>query len=122
MKQLVDHITNPSDPANKRLEITALDKPSKGEANRDYEIKWQPQDKDAQFSVRLLFQGGSIQDVGINGITNEALLAIVMDRLRSFQDGPKACRENEVALTRIEEALSSLKSRTKTERGGSARA
>lgn len=48
----------------------------------------------------------------MNGLTQEVLLAIVADRLRSFQVGQFACRENALALTKIEEAQHWLHSRT----------
>lgn len=38
--------------------------------------------------------------------------AIVIDRLRSFQSGPFSCRENALALTKCEEAMQWLHSRT----------
>lgn len=45
-------------------------------------------------------------------LTNEALLAIVKDRLICYQDGPFKCTENAQALTGIEIALESLRNRT----------
>ena len=42
-----------------------------------------------------------------------SLLAIVIDRLRAFQAGPFACRENALALTKIEEAQHWLLHRTR---------
>lgn len=53
------------------------------------------------------------------GVTNEALLAIVAHRLQCFQKSKFACRENALALTKIEEALHWLESRTldRTSRG-----
>jgi hypothetical protein len=59
------------------------------------------------------FQSGPIPEVGINGFTIEALLAICSDRLRKFQDGPFSCRENALALTKIEEGLHWLHERTR---------
>jgi len=44
--------------------------------------------------------------------TQEALLAIVIDRLRSFQSHIFACRENAIALEKCEEALMWLQRRT----------
>jgi hypothetical protein len=61
---------------------------------------------------RLEFQRGGILEAGINGITNESLLAVVIDRLEGFQSGNFACRENAIALTRIQEALMWLNKRT----------
>ncbi|MBO5953292.1 MAG: ABC transporter ATPase [Oscillospiraceae bacterium] len=40
-----------------------------------------------------------------HGILDTDLLEIVRDRLKAFQAGPYACRENACALTHIEEAL-----------------
>lgn len=41
----------------------------------------------------------------IHGVIDTDLLEIVRDRLKSFQAGPFASRENSYALTHIEEAL-----------------
>jgi len=49
----------------------------------------------------------------VNGISNEALLAIVEDRLKGFQSGQYACRENALALTKLQEAMMWLHSRTR---------
>lgn len=51
------------------------------------------------------FQNGSIKEFGVNGCHQEDLLAIVIDRLQSFQAGEYACRENAQALTKLEEAI-----------------
>lgn len=51
------------------------------------------------------FQDGGLKEVGPNGITDQALLAIVLDRWRGFNDGLYRCRENSVAITKLEEAL-----------------
>ena len=51
------------------------------------------------------FQNGGLKDVGPNGITEQALIAIVIDRMRSFNDGPYGCRENSIMITKLEEAL-----------------
>lgn len=59
------------------------------------------------------FQNGPIQEVGFNGFSNEMLLAVVIDRLRGFQSGKFACRENAIALTSCEEALMWLQKRTR---------
>ena len=48
---------------------------------------------------------------GGGGVTMEALIAVVIDRLTRFQDGPGACLENEKALIRLHEALHWLHAR-----------
>ena len=60
----------------------------------------------------ILFQRGPVKEVGINGITEQVLLAIVADRLECFQNGPYPCRENALALTKIQEAMHWLHHRT----------
>ena len=59
------------------------------------------------------FQNGPIQEAGVNGISNEALLAIAEDRLLGFQSGQFACRENAVALTKLQECMMWLQKRTR---------
>lgn len=61
----------------------------------------------------LEFQEGPIKEVGVNGITNEALLAIVIDRMEYFQGGDFRCRENALALTKLQEAMHWLDHRTR---------
>ncbi|MGE5371388.1 MAG: hypothetical protein ACM3QZ_05295 [Solirubrobacterales bacterium] len=51
------------------------------------------------------FQKGLADEVGINGIVDEDLLAIIACRLEHFQQGPFASNENSLALSCIREAL-----------------
>lgn len=60
----------------------------------------------------LNFQHGPVPEVGLNGISNEVLMAIVLDRLAFYQKGAFACRENALAYTKIEEGLLWLHKRT----------
>lgn len=119
-RELTDHRVNP---ANDRLKIEVTDEPGAGGANHRYEVTGfdtarNPSSPDpggyvSSYSRQIiLFQNGPIPEAGVNGITQEVLLAIVADRLRSFQAGPYACRENAIALTKIEEAQHWLHHRT----------
>lgn len=58
------------------------------------------------------FQKGGIKEAGVNGMTHEVLLAIVIDRLEMFQKGPFPCSENARALVHCGLALGELKKRT----------
>lgn len=114
-----------SDPRFKDLEVSATDQTTKGQANREYEIRWKNKNQPNQTTLNHLqirFQNGNPTEVGVNGVTDEALIAISIDRMKSFQTGPNANRETGIALTQLEEALTSLKSRKLVERGGTARA
>lgn len=62
----------------------------------------------------LHFQHGPRNEPGsLPGLTDESILAVAIDRLRGFQSGPYSCRENAIALTKLEEALHWLQSRAK---------
>lgn len=60
----------------------------------------------------LNFQRGPIAELGVNGINNEDLINIVVDRLQHFQETEYKCRENALAITKLEEALLWLRCRT----------
>lgn len=97
-------------PVNDKIEITVADAPGHGGASHEYRITYD--DGVTGWMREISFQNGPIAEYGVNGITQEILLAIVIDRLRSFQNGPFSCRENALALTKCEEALHWLQSRT----------
>ena len=124
MRTITDHQVNG---LNEALTIAVVDKPGPGGANHKYAIELYPEGGDsAKYAVVLSFQNGPIGSPDdMNGLTGEALLAVLIDRLRGFQftrdeagnftksPGPFACRENAIALTKIEEALMWLQSRTR---------
>ena len=77
-----------------------------------YEICFRTSQKTGK-TIQLEFQRGPAKIDGVNGITNEALLAILAHRIRALNTGPFSCRENSLALTKIEEATHWLEARTK---------
>lgn len=121
MKELTSHKVNE---CNGSLTVQAVDEPGSGGAHHHYRITGfnsasNPSDPfvarygaAAEHST-ILFQNGPIKEAGVNGITNEVLLAIVLDRLEGFQTGPYKCRENALAITKIEEAMHWLAHRTR---------
>ena len=62
--------------------------------------------------AKIHFQEGPIKENGANGVANEDLLVMVIRRLQGFQDSPYSCRENAMAITKLEEALLWLRKRT----------
>lgn len=98
---------------NEAIEITADERnPDNGNASHVYTLRWHEADESGH-DVDIPFQNGPIKEVGVNGVTNEALIAIVVDRLECFQSGKHACRENALALTRLHEAQHWLEHRTR---------
>ena len=111
--------------------VATVDLPGPGGANHEYQILGiDPTNGDYAFCTPIRFQNGPIHEAGVNGLTNESLLAIVIDRLRGFQyprnptpedgrghflineAGPYACPQNQMALNHLVEAIHWLKRRT----------
>jgi hypothetical protein len=120
VRELTSHKVNG---CNETLKIEVVDEPGSGGACHHYRLTGfntatnasdpfvERHGSPAEHST-VLFQNGPIPEKGVNGVTQEALLAIVEDRLKCFQAGPYACRENAIALTKVQEAMMWLKRRT----------
>lgn len=91
---------------NDRITINADARdPENGGASHHYDILVDARDGDHPFLLgELHFQHGP-REGGINGITDQAVLAVLLDRYRGFQEGPLACRENALVITKLEEAM-----------------
>lgn len=82
--------------------------PGPGGGYHDYQIyRAEPNPETSPRIVACIeFQRGPRKDPDArHGVLDSDLLEIVRDRLKAFQDGPYATRENACALTHIEEAL-----------------
>ena len=92
------------------LEVT-VSKPG-----HEYEI-WNSHTEDDPIG-ELYFQDGPIKEVGVNGVQNEPVVAILIDRLK-FLDDKFPSDYNKAAIFHLEQALESLQARTKdrVERG-----
>ena len=108
---------------NEALLINVLDEPGHGGACHEYQIRrWVRNTGDQHDDAELCnikFQNGPILEHGVNGISNEALLAVVRDRLECFQAGQYSCDTNQQALDHVVAAMEALHSRTRerVERG-----
>lgn len=98
-------------------QVFAEDDKGPGGANHSYSVR--SVRTPVVILAQIFFQHGPIKENGVNGIQNEDLLAIVIDRLEGFQSGDFACEENAEAKEAIELALSILQKRTqkRKERG-----
>ena len=108
--------------ANKLNEVYRVGEPGPGGAYHDYVVvmPFGSQDNEKSFNVGISFQKGPRNvPSSRHGILDQDLLEIVRDRLRAFQSGEFACRENALALTHIEEALMwmNLRAEDRAERG-----
>src|SRR6185312_9226683 len=120
MRELTSHKVNP---ANDKLVVQVLDEPGSGGANHLYHITgfnsssnvsdpWTARHGQPAEHSTILFQNGPINEVGVNGLTHEALLAILIDRMEGFQAGPYASADNQEALDAMRTAQTALQRRT----------
>lgn len=104
--------THKVNPANDLLDLIVVDEPGHGGACHEYRVE-HSSSANVPTMLNISFQNGPIAEHGVNGVTHEVLLAVLIDRLRSFQAGPFSCRENALALTKLEEAQLWLQHRTR---------
>jgi hypothetical protein len=82
-----------------------------GGASHHYRIE--PSVAGAFEPIDIRFQKGGAAEVGINGMTVEALLAIVRDRLEGFAAGPFPSPQGKAALSFVTAAMEMLAQRTR---------
>jgi len=106
-REITSHKVNP---CNDLITLSVLDEPGAGGANHRYLASFVSAGIPHAYGID--FQNGPIGEHGVNGLTQEVLLAIVIDRLEAFQRGPFACKDNEDALSLIKGGLTCLLKRT----------
>ncbi|GAA5003390.1 hypothetical protein GCM10023206_07090 [Acinetobacter puyangensis] len=75
------------------------------------DLEAQDFDHERYFETHLHFQDGSVPVEGINGLTNEALLEVLIHRM-NILDAKFPCKENKIALKHMQLALSAFKDRS----------
>lgn len=112
MRKILHHLINSFNCQHVR--VTALDGPGPGGASHEYLVTvHSPAEDKALEPLQLSFQNGALLVSGVNGLTDEALLAVLIDRLEGFQSDKYACRENDKALTHMQEAMHWLQHRAR---------
>ena len=97
---------------NSLVRIEVVDDPTKEGVNSKYQCYTKQHGNWQKSGGEIKLQKGPVTEPGLNGITNEALLCIVLHRLQAQN---KACgsRETSLALTKLEEAMMWLHAREK---------
>ena len=92
---------------NNGIFVNALNDTNEADSSsgHHYQIGW------GAGSVMVDFQKGPVQENGVNGVTNESLLAILIHRTKELNN-QYPCRENAIAITKMEEALMWFDKRT----------
>ncbi len=96
----------------RHTKVFAVDEPGPGGACHEYLIYLPPTGVPSG-NQHILFQKGPVKETGVNGIHNEDLIVIVIDRLMGFQSGEYACDENRAVLDYLRMVLEGLNRRTK---------
>ena len=109
------------DPLNTGLDVFCMDAAGPGGAHHAYTICWRDYNGNAHV-CHIHFQTGGVREPrsdvagaplnGVNGTSDEALLAIVQHRLECFQQGPFACDQHATALAHVTAALAALHARS----------
>jgi hypothetical protein len=77
-----------------------------GGAYHKYSVDYVTKEATIKDVAEIQFQKGPRDEAGSTpGIIEGVLVAILLDRLRAFQDGPYKCRENALVITHLEEAM-----------------
>ena len=121
-KQESDMIDTVQHGTTNYTEILILDNKGPGNANHVYQVRAVEPNEDPYLPsvfADIKFQKGLVKEVGVNGLHNEDLIAIVIDRLEGFQSGEFKCKENANAIDLLTAALYRLGDRTadRKERG-----
>jgi hypothetical protein len=104
MRTITDH--HDGHGLNESITIEA-DEPSNGGASHHYTYT-----NGNTMTGYIQFQQGPRNEPGSTpGVTEAVMLVSMIDRLRGFQSGPFACRENAIILTKLEECLHWTKAR-----------
>ncbi|MEI7534226.1 MAG: acyl carrier protein [Verrucomicrobiae bacterium] len=113
MREITTHKVNG---CNEAIQLHVMDEPGDGGASHKYMIEFMntsPENRGRADRYAINFQKGPIGISGVNGITQEVLIAICIDRLECFQKGPFACEDNMDALCLLRAAQNALHRRTR---------
>jgi len=109
-----DITTHHGDPLNDALVVTAFD-PVGGGPCCEYAVAV-PRKAGVQVHGLTFHHGDPTAEV--TGLTSEALLAVLIDRLTRFQLAALGCQENAAALQALRRAEAALKTRTANRAAG----
>lgn len=114
MREIFDHKSGLTNDPSDAIRVFAKDDPGPGNACHEYEVTLDVGlTAEPMLVAGATFQKGPLKENSFNGCSNESVLAIVIDRLKGFQAGPFACRENAIALTHLQDAMHWLHARTR---------
>lgn len=66
--------------------------------------------------INIKFQEGTVSENGVNGAQIEDVIELLIERLQVLQKGKPPCRENVLAITKLQEARMWLEEHTRNRR------
>lgn len=104
----------------KSLTLEATDAPGPHGDNHAYRISGFTSKNNPSYvtdlsdeSLVIYFQNGNPKELGVNGVTLEALMTVCKDRLEGCQQGSFASTENSQAIFHLRLAIKALQARPK---------
>jgi putative transcriptional regulator len=80
------------------LEVMSMDRPGPGGLCHKYEFFASQEDGMGMPVGAIHFQEGRVSEVGVNGVQHEAILSVMIDRLRTLYSSRKATEKEKCAL------------------------
>ena len=94
-------------PLHDTFTVTVTDPPANGGASHHYTIE----PGEPCLPTHIRFQKGIVNEAGVNGVSDESLLAIIIDRAEGFASGLFASADGVEALDHMKKALDCLERR-----------
>jgi hypothetical protein len=120
MKTLASHQTSPTlhnpNDLNSQIVVTAEDEPGSGGAHHKYRLALPGNNAQPAPECVIVFHHivpGQPVPEEPTGFSNEALLAVLIDRMEGFQGGQYACEENRLVLEHLRLAMKGMHVRTR---------
>ncbi len=120
MREIKTHRNNIPSSAQESVTVVAVDdKDPKDGASHEYKLEVDPSPSRGPVGWLGFKHGPSGDPESRPGVTDAAVLAVLIDRYTGFQEGPFRCRENAIVLTHLEEAMHWIhhRERNRAERG-----
>ncbi len=90
------------------VEVMSMDRPGPGGLCHQYEFYAAKEDGVGMAIGSLHFQEGRVKEVGVNGVQTEAIMSIMIDRLRTLYASEKATGREKCALMHLLKAREAL--------------
>jgi transcriptional regulator with XRE-family HTH domain len=93
---------------DKALEVLSVDRPGPGGICHQYEF-YAAQEEGIGYAVGAVhFQEGKIKEAGVNGVRHEAVMSVIIDRLRALYVSGRIREKEEIALAHLLQARHAL--------------